>query len=175
MVAQGFEAALDGFFGGAGGGFIELLLGTIDLSHQFALQFEDVIGADLGDRVGGVAVQVDECAECADCFAIASAAGEEPVDGAFFVGLDVVGDEFGEEVATDAIAGAFVLAEGEGVGDEVEVFSEVGFTVGGFDEFDEAGNEVVVEVGLVGDGQNCVGVGGEDGVLAGVEGLSGVD
>jgi hypothetical protein len=43
--------------------------------------------------------------------------------GRFCKVLDVVGDEFGEARKTDAIAGAFVLAEGEGVSDEVEVFT----------------------------------------------------
>ena len=87
----------------------------------------------------------------------------------------MVGDEFGDEVAADSVAGGFSGSECEGVGDEVEVFDQGGFAVGGFDELDEAGNDVVVEVGLVGDGEDCVGVGGEFGVAAGVEALSGVD
>lgn len=87
----------------------------------------------------------------------------------------MVGDEFGEEVAADAIAGGFAGFEGEGGGDEVEVFGEVGLGVGSGDEGDEAGDDIVVEVGLVGDGEDGVGIGGEGGVACGVEALSGVD
>ena len=115
-------------------------------------------------------MEVDEGAE-----GTLFAAGEEPVDGAFFVGFDVVGDEFGEEVAADSVAGGFAGFEGEGGGDEVEVFGEVGLGVGGGDEGDEAGDDIVVEVGLVGDGEDGVLVGGEGGVALRVEGLSGVD
>ncbi|NJM99406.1 MAG: hypothetical protein HC800_21735 [Phormidesmis sp. RL_2_1] len=106
-------------------------------------------------------MEVDEGAEGWTPSRASFAAGEEPVDGAFFVGFDVVGDEFGDEVAADAVLGSFAGAEFEGVGDEVEVFGEGGFAVGDFYKFDEAGDDIVGEVGLVGDGDDGVGVGGK--------------
>ena len=125
---------------------------------------------DAAYGVGGVAVQIDQGTKGPFL-----TAGEEPVDGALFVGADVVGDEFGDEVAANAILGGFARFEFEGVGDEIEVFGKGFRAKGDFDELDEAANDVVVEVGLVGDGENGVGVGGECGVAAGVEELPCVD
>ena len=136
-----------GFFGGGGGEECEVLLFALEFVVDFALEFEDVIGTQSGEGVGVVTMQVDECAK-----GFLFATGEVPIDGAFFVGLDVVFDKFIKEVATDAIAWVFACSEGEGDRDVVEVGLEVLGAVGGFEEFDDLVYDVVGEVGFVGDG-----------------------
>ena len=87
----------------------------------------------------------------------------------------MVGDEFGQEVAADAFAGGLTWFEFEGGGDEVEVFGEGVGAVGDFEEFDEAADDIVLEVGGVGNGEDTIVSGGEGVMAARIEGLSGVD
>ena len=75
------------------------MLFALEFVVDFALEFEDVIGTQSGEGVGIITMQVDECAE-----GFLFATGEVPIDGAFFVGLDVVFDKFIEEVAADSIS-----------------------------------------------------------------------
>ena len=170
LVLEGFEAFGGGAFGGGGGGAVGLGLDALDLFVEFDLEFEDVVGADAAYGFRGVAVQVDQGTKGAFL-----AAAEEPVNGALLIGFDVVGDELVDEVAADAIEGRLARLEGEGIGDEVEVFGEGVGAKGDLDELDEAVDDVVIEVGLVGDGNDGVGISGELLVLAGVEGLPCVD
>ena len=68
----------------------------------------------------------------------------------------MIRDELGDKVAANAILGRFARFEFEGVSDEVEVLGEGFWAKGDFDELDEAASDVVVEVGLVGDGEDGV-------------------
>ena len=79
LFLEGFELFGGGFFGGGTGGDREFGLEPIDFLVEFDLEFEDVVGAEESYGVGAVAVEVDEGAE-----GTLFAAGEEPVDGAFF-------------------------------------------------------------------------------------------
>jgi hypothetical protein len=77
--------------------------------------------------------------------------------------LDVVGNKFLQEIAADTFLGYFAVFQGEGVGDEVEVFGKGFGTVGDTQKFYEAGNDVVIEVCLVCDGNYWLGGRGEGG------------
>ena len=68
----------------------------------------------------------------------------------------MIRDELGDKVAANAVLGGFARFEFEGIGDEVEVFGEGVRAKGDFDELDEAADDVIVEVGLVGDGEDGV-------------------
>jgi hypothetical protein len=100
---------------------------------------------------------------------------DEGAEGAFFGGFDVIRDKFADEVTARSIEGEFVILQGEGVGDKLEVIGEGVGGVGDFEEVEESGNDVVGKVGSVGDGDNAVGIGGIGAVSTGIEGLSGVD
>ena len=156
--------------GGRAGGSKRVFLQHVDAGLDFAGQGHNVFGAQTGERAFVVAMQINQSLKSA-----LFATGKEPVDRAFFVGFDVVGDEFGQEVAADAFAGGLTWFEFEGGGDEVEVFGEGVGAVGDFDEFDEAADDIVVEVGGVGNGEDTIVSGGEGVMAAGIEGLSGVD
>lgn len=54
-------------------------------------------------------------------------------------------------------------------------FGGGGVAVGDFEEFDEAADEIVLEVGGVGNRQDTIASGGEGVMAAGIEGLSGVN
>lgn len=60
------------------------------------------------------------------------------------------------KIAADAFLSAFSVFEFESVGNEIEVFGEGFGTVSDAQKFYKAGNDVVIEVGSVGDRNNCM-------------------
>ena len=76
-----------------------------EVSHCRAvtgLQFVDIIGADAGDGVPTVAVEVNQALE-----AVLLAAVEEPVDRAFLVDFAMVGKEIIDEIIADNLTRGF--------------------------------------------------------------------
>ena len=88
---------------------------------------------------------------------------EQPVNRALLVHLAVVGVEVLQEVAADDVARGLALSA-EGVSDEAQVLLERLLAVGGADEADGEPDDVVVEVLVVGNGQDTVVVGYEAGL-----------
>ena len=115
----------------------------------------------LGHRVhhfseseGGFAVPlehsvIDQCFE-----AVLLAAVKEPVDGAFLVGLAVVGIEVVQEVAADDLAGRSLAAER--ISNEFEVFFQRIATVDCLHPLHKASGDVVVKVVVVADGDDVI-------------------
>lgn len=93
---------LAAFLFGAGGGGLDVLIQIIDAGLHSGLQGHDVFHAHTRQRTGVVAVQVHESFKG---FVLAGA--EQPVDGPFFVGLQVVFVEVAAEVAADGVVGGF--------------------------------------------------------------------
>ena len=121
-----------------------------------ALLLVQVVRADAGDGVRGVAVHVDERLE-----AVLFAAVKQPVDGALLVGLAVVGEEIVEEIGADDLARRAAAAQR--LGDEAEVVFQRLFAIGRLEEAHEHADDVVLEVFIVADGEDAVAVGGEVG------------
>ena len=76
----------------------------------------------------------------------------------------MVFEEVLEEVVADDLPAAVALAA-QCTGDEVQIFFQRVRTVGGFQPVAQAGNDVVLQILFVGDGQNAVPVGQEGLVL----------
>jgi hypothetical protein len=85
-------------------------------------------------------------------------AGEEPVDGALFVGLDVVFIEIFEEVLAQVFTKSFF--------NEAQVFFVVFHTEGDFQEVFEAGSDIVFKPVAIQDGDDVAWGGGEGGLCA---------
>ena len=83
--------------GGAAGG-CGVFLQHLDAALDLAGEGHDVFGAQAGECALVVAVQIDQGLEGA-----LFAAAEEPVDGALFVGLQVVFEELVGDVAADGL------------------------------------------------------------------------
>ena len=114
-----------------------------------ALLLVDIVGADAGDGVRLIAVQIDERLE-----AVFLAAVKKPIDGPLLVGLAVVGVEVVQEIAADHIPGRAFSAQS--VGDEFEVFLQGVAAVDRLDKFDKPAYNVIVKVFVVADGDDVV-------------------
>ena len=92
--------------------------------------------------------------------AVLLAAVEEPVDGPLAgagdgIGLAVVVEEVIQEIVSDDLAaGAALVAQG--LGDEVQVILQGIRAVDGTDKLDKASDDIVLQIGLVGDGDHVV-------------------
>ena len=137
------------------GAVVDHVLHSVDLALVDPLEAVEVVHAQGSHGVGGVAVEVDQGLE-----AVLLAAVEEPVDGTLAgagdgIGLAVVVEEVVQEVVADDLpAGAALFAQG--LGDEVQVVLQGIRTVDCTDKLDKAGDDIVLEVGLVGDGDHVV-------------------
>ena len=111
----------------------------------------DVVGAHPGKEVALVSVQIDECLE-----AVLLAAVEEPVDGALLIGFQVIGVEVVEKIAADDLFGLPLAPQG--IGDKSQVLVQGLFAVDHLKKADEAVDNIVLEVIIVADGYDVVGV-----------------
>ena len=144
-----------------GGGLLQALFQLLDGGAVAGLLLVDIVGADAGDGVRLVAVQVNQALE-----AVFLPAVKLPVDGTLLVDFAVIGKEIVEEVAADDLFG--VAFSAEGIGDEPEVFGQRGRAVDGLHKAEETGSEVVLKILIVADGDDVVPVGGEGLVVAGI-------
>ena len=147
FLALGQAHALGAFGGGQGLGQVGQL-GAVAL-----LLFVDIVGAQAGQQVALVAVQVDQRLET-----VLFAGVEQPVDGAFLVGLAVVGVKIVQEIAADDLPRRALAAQR--VGDKAEVFFQRVVAVNHADELDKAGDDVVGKIFVVTDGDDVVRIGG---------------
>ena len=113
----------------------------------------EIVHPKVADGVRRVAVEVDQRLE-----AVLLAAVEQPINRALLVSLAVVLKEVLEEVAADDLPATVAFAA-QRPGDEVQIFFQRVRTVGGFQPVAQAGNDVVLQILFVGDGQNAVPVG----------------
>ena len=150
-----------------GRGVVEGVGNLRQLGAVALLLLVDVVGAQPREQVALIAVHIDESLE-----AVLLSAVEKPVNRAFLIGFEVVGVKTVQKIAADDLAGGTLSAEG--VGDEFEVFLERIRAVDRADELNEAAGDVVVEILVVADGDNVVGVGLEGFVFAGVPFAAGV-
>ena len=157
IVAALFELLLQLFLplGGSGhlagvGAVVDHVLHPVDLRLIDALHFVEVIHTEIADGVRRVAVEVDQRLE-----AVLLAAVEQPVDRALLVGLAVILEKVLEEVAADDLPAAVPLAA-QRPGDEVQIFFQRVRAVGGFQPAAQAGDDVVLQILFVGDGQDAI-------------------
>lgn len=87
------------------------------------------------------------------------AAVEQPIDGALLIDLQVVGVEVVQEVIANDVL--WLAAVAEGVGDEVQVLVQRFLAVDHLDEAHKPGDDIVVEVFVVADGDHIVHIDGE--------------
>ena len=112
-----------------------------------------ILHTHIADGVGIPAVHIDERLE-----AVLLAAVKHPIDRAFLIGLDMVGDEIVQEIiADDPTAGIALVAES--ICDEAHVFLQRIFAVNDPHEFHEPSDDIVPEILFIGDGDAVVVVG----------------
>lgn len=75
----------------------------LDARMDFAGQRHDIFGAHSGERAFVVTVQVNQGLECA-----LFAAGKQPVNRTFFVGLQVIFKKAAGKIAADGLDGGFI-------------------------------------------------------------------
>ena len=146
--------------GGAAGG-CGVFLQHLDAALDFAGEGYDVFGAQAGECAFVVAVQVDQSLEGA-LFATA----EEPVDGALFIGLQVVFEELVGNVAANGLVWGFRGFGAQALGQPGHVVFQCVWPPDGTQEFTDAAGCVVGKPEFVGDGDDAVSICGEGGVAA---------
>ena len=145
------------------GAVVDHVLHSVDLALVDTLQAVQIVYTQGSDGVRRITVEVDQGLE-----AVLLAAVEEPVDGPLAgagdgIGLAVVVEEVVQEIIPDDLAaGAALVAQG--LGDEVQVVLQGIRTVDGANKLDKAGDDIVLQVGFVGDGDHVVLVRTEVGV-----------
>ena len=136
---------------------IHHILHPVNLGFIHTLHLEQVINTQIADGIWCVAVQVDQRLK-----AVLLAAVKQPVDRTLAgagnrVSLAVILEEIVQEVVADDLpAGAALIAEG--FCDIIEVcFQRIG-TVHRFQPIAQARYDIIVQIFLIGDGDNIVGI-----------------
>ena len=128
---------------------------------EFGQVFAEVVVEDCADRVGLVAVHVNQSAE------VLLGALEQPVDGTLLVELDVVGVEILEEIFANGLANFAGQVVGiKGVFQKREILFVVLSAKGDFEKLFEASGDIVFEPIAIDDGNNVVFI-GEERVVSG--------
>ena len=86
---------------GGGGGFL-FIIQKFDAGADIALQRGDIEAAHPGQGGFIIAVEIDQAFK-----GLLLAAGKQPVDGAFFIGFEMVFEKAGAQISADGVDGVF--------------------------------------------------------------------
>ena len=148
--------ALGGGSGFTGvGGVVHHILHPVDLGFVHTLHLVQVVHTQGADGIRGVAVEVDQRLK-----AVLLAAVEQPVDRALAgagdrVGLAVILEKVVHKVIADDLpAGAALIAQC--FCNKVKVLFQRSCTIYGFQPVAQAGNDIIVQIFLIGNGNNII-------------------
>src|SRR5690606_674733 len=102
-----------------GAGAVDVFCQLVDAALHAALQGNDVFHAHTGQGALVVAVQINQAFE-----GLLFAAGEQPVNWALFVGLQMILKEAGRQVATDGVVGSFAGLAAKAIGQPFHILNQ---------------------------------------------------
>ena len=145
--------------GGSGfpgvGGVVHHVLHPVDLGFVHTLHLVQVVHTQGADGIRGVAVEVDQCLK-----AVLLAAVEQPVDGPLAgagdrVGLAVILEEIVQEIVADDLpAGGALVAQC--FGNVIQVCFQRIRTVHHLQPVAQAGDNIIVQIFFIGDGDDII-------------------